>query len=161
MFQKYQTVTQSVWQRNISSLQKSAYWETRQTLRECDKSPWGEMLVHWILAMLNATIIPVSVGTLWGLSHLNLWSLFIWPWRKEKYEQVPERLYSQDYHASAGYQKFKARGRYASHGDWFGFFYCVVLSHWKDLNNNCKYESQCKLNFLWREAVLCSVILYG
>lgn len=41
------------------------------------------------------------------------------------------------------------------------FTNCVILSHWKDLNNNCKYESQCKLNFLWREAVLCSVILYG
>lgn len=41
------------------------------------------------------------------------------------------------------------------------FTNCVILSHWKDLDNNCKYESQRKLNFLWRETVLWSVILYG
>lgn len=31
---------------------------------------------------------------------------------------------SRQNHAS--YQKFKARGRYASHGDWFGFFLLTV-----------------------------------
>lgn len=41
------------------------------------------------------------------------------------------------------------------------FTNCVILSHWKNSDKNCKYESQCKLNFLWRETVLCSVILYG
>lgn len=166
MLQEYQTATQTLWHGSVSSLQKSAYWETR--------------LRHWgnVTKVLEVKCWCTEFQLCWmpqpSLCRLILWGGLsqrkTWIYGHYLYGHGEERSmnkFQRDYiHKTTMLLQIIKNSRQGA--DMLGmeiglafFTNCVILSHWKGLNNNCKYESQCKLNFLWREAVLCSVILYG